>query len=78
MKILIQNHILIQGKSHQPLVGQLNLIQDKAEILNLDSDKAEISNLDRDMAEILNLVSGKAEILDLDAVTHSLWDFKMS
>ena len=61
MKILIQNHILIQGKSHQPLVGQLNLIQ----------DKAKISNLDRDKAEILNLVSGKAEILDLDAVTHS-------
>ena len=61
MKILIQNHILIQGKSHQPLVGQLNLIQ----------DKAEISNLDRDKAETLNLVSGKAEILDLDAVTHS-------
>ena len=61
MKILIQNHILIQGKSHQPLVGQLNLIQDKAEISNQDSDKAEILNLD----------SGKAEILDLDAVTHS-------
>ena len=61
MKILIQNHILVQGNSHQQLVGQLDLIQDKAEISNQDSDKAEILNLD----------SGKAEILDLDAVTHS-------